>query len=417
MMKRQLAASNASSNQNADVARLVEECNRFAFRLYAQLAADAENNLFFSPSSMSLALAMTFAGANGETAREMAEVLGFSLPAERLHEAFRQLQAQTKTGGIDLRVANRLWGDSGYPFRDDFLQTTESCYQAGLERVDFRHATEASRQQINAWVEEQTSGKIAELIPSGVLDFRTRLVLTNAIYFLGSWENQFNAGATAEGPFYTAGREYRIVPMMRIKESFQYGEFNDLQVLELPYSSKMISMDADEPAGGDRAQNEVLSAGSDFSMCILLPRQSDGIDELDRQLAASGPSKWKALRDVEVEVTLPKFRLETSARMDDILMALGMKLAFSEIAADFSKMTDDPIGLFVSAVLHKAHVDVNEKGTEAAAASAVEMKLRGLPQDHSKMFHANHPFVFLIRDRGTGLVHFIGRVASLGRPV
>eukprot|EP00913_Durusdinium_trenchii_P023385 g21963.t1 len=397
----------------ADVARLVEECNRFACRLYRQLSGKSDDNLFFSPGSISLALAMTFAGAAGETADEMVDALGISLPAEQLHEAFRQLQEQTRTGEIELQIANRLWGHAGYPFLDSFLRTTERCYHAELKPVDFENAAEEARLEINAWVAEQTAGKITELIPPQFLEPDTRLILTNAIYFLGVWEQEFNEQATVEAPFHTAAGESQNVPMMRKIDTLRYGEFDRLQVLELPYRSEMSSLDvADSPDEHSAHAASASTAGSDFCMCILLPESADGITELEQQIASAGLSRWTTLHEVDVDVSLPRFRLEASFRVDEAMKSLGMKRAFSRADADFSKMTDDPVGLFIDAILHKAFVDVNEMGTEAAAATGVIMVERGLPPQQPKIFRADRPFVFLIRDRATGLVHFMGSVKS-----
>lgn len=193
-----------ASDRAADVAQVIDSSNRFAADLYSTLAGHESGDMFFSSNSVMLALAMTFAGANGETAREMADVLGFSLPSNRLHEAFRQLQASTRTGGVEIRMANRLWGQCGYHFLPEFLKTTEHCYAAKFAEVDFRGAVEEVRSQINEWVEKQTAGKIKDLLRAGMLDAMSRLVLTNAIYFLGSWEHEFFENATKDAPFWTA---------------------------------------------------------------------------------------------------------------------------------------------------------------------------------------------------------------------
>lgn len=384
-----------------DVSQLVDGCNQFACDLYSRLAASSDGDLFFSPSSVSAALAMTLAGAGGQTAREMIQALRFPLPDERLHEAFRHLQAGVETGGVELRIANRLWAQRGYHFLGDFLDTTGNCYGATLADVDFVARAELVRQQINGWVEEQTAGKITDLIQPGVLNELTRLVLTNAIYFWGSWEQAFETRATREAPFWTALDQSVNVPMMHHSSDFAYGEFPGLQVIELPYQSQAASATpSHERAGG-------------FVMWVLLPRQTDGLQAVEGQLTPAKLKEWTALRRTQVDLSLPRFRVEASFHLNEKLQELGMRQAFSMDDADFSKMTDDPPGLYIEAVLHKAFVDVNEEGTEAAAATAVVMFLRGGAPRPPKEFRADHPFVFLIADRRTGLIHFMGRATRL----
>jgi serpin B len=397
----------------ADLARVVDKTNHFALDLYAKLNEPA-GNLFFSPSSITLALAMTVAGARGETARQMAEAVRFALPPDQLHEAFRELQASTRTGSVDLRIANRLWGQRGYHFLPEFMEITEWCYGAKLADVDFRAAPEQAREEINRWIEQQTANKITNLISPGVLNEMTRLVLANAVYFLGAWESEFKEANTKTAPFWTTPSEQSPVSMMSQTGHFMFGEFDDLQVLELPYRSRAYEMrhvktkyyEGEQPV-------EIPGGGSDFSMCILLPRKIDGIKDIEARLSPATLQQWMKLRACRVEVQVPKFRVESAFSLSDALTSLGMKKAFVLGEADFSGMSDDPEGLFIGAVLHKAFVDVNEKGTEAAAATFVGMiggsSMRPEPP---KVFRADHPFLFLIRDRETQLIHFIGRVVN-----
>lgn len=401
------APQTAVKEPSGDMAEVVESCNHFAFDLHLKLAGKP-GNLFFSPSSISMALAMTLVGANEDTAEEMSEVLHSTLPDNRFHEGFWELQNATKTGGVELKLANRLWGQTGYSFLPEFLEATERCYGARLAEVDFRTAAEAARLQINAWVEEQTAEKIRDLIPPGVLTPLTRLVLTNAIYFKGLWEYEFDEAVTAEAPFWTAPGTDQSVQMMHLAEHLHYAEFEDLQVLEIPYRETQVEFRSTQDGHGEVV--EMPDSGSDLAMCILLPRRIDGLQKIESRLTAATFREWTTLRPCLVDASIPKFRIESGFFLNEALESLGMRLAFSVEEADFSRMSDDPEGLYIAAALHKAFVEVNEKGTEAAAATAEVMQVTGVAKP--KVFRADHPFLFLIRDRKTRLVHFIGRVVS-----
>lgn len=396
---------------SSDMAEVVESCNRFAFDLHSKLAGEP-GNIFFSPSSISTALAMTLAGASEDTAEEMAEVLHSTLPENRFHEGFWELRNAMKTGGVELKLANRLWGQAGYRFLPEFLEATERCYGARLAEVDFRNAVEEARLKINAWVEEQTAGKIKDLIPIGMLHPLTRLVLTNAIYFKGSWEFEFDKCKTTHEPFWTTPGTEQPVEMMNKMEYLQYGEFDDLQVVEMLYRSRIVELakTSDIENGGLLE----FPSGSDLVMCILLPRRIDGLQKIESRLTTATFREWTTLRTCEVVVSIPKFRIESGFVLNDTLKSLGMRQAFSVDEADFSRMSDDPEGLYIAAAIHKAFVEVNEKGTEAAAATGVAMAGGlGIPEpEQPKVFRADHPFLFLIRDRKTRLVHFIGRVVN-----
>ncbi len=369
---------------------VVKGNNQFALDLYKQLGEKEDGNLLFSPYSISTALAMTYAGARGETQDEMAKVLHFALPQRLLHPAFAAIIEDLndeKRKGYKLAVANRLWGQKGYSFRPNFLNTTRKYYGAELAQVDFAKAAEKARQTINKWVEEQTQDKIKDLIPEGVLDSLTRLVLTNAIYFKGDWETQFDKKATREADF-TATPDKKVkVPMMHQVAPFKYADLPSLQVLEMPY------------------------AGDDLSMVVLLPKKTDGLGDLEKSLDAKSLQEWTGgVRKRKVSVFLPKFKMTCKFRLKPVLASMGMPLAFDAGRADFSGMTGSK-DLYISAVIHKAFVDVNEEGTEAAAATAVVMTLRSAPRP-SPVFRADHPFLFLIRDNRTGSILFLGRVAE-----
>jgi serpin B len=372
-----------------DTSTLVRGNSAFAVDLYGTLRR-AEGNLFFSPYSISTALAMTYGGARANTAAQMAKALHLDLPAEQLHPAFSSLIAQVnKASGerCQLTVANALWGQQGYGFLDPFLQLLRQHYGADLTEVDFARATEAARKTINDWVARQTNDKIKDLIQPGVLGDLTRLVLTNAVYFKGDWERQFDKKATADAPFWLSSDTSVQAPMMNRTGDYGYFEAEQCQVLELPY------------------------AGGALSMVILLPKTKDGLAQLEAALTDQNLADWLThLRRGKVVVTLPRFKLTSQFELTAALKKLGITDAFSVPPADFSGMNGKQ-DLFVSAVVHKAYVDVNEEGTEAAAATGV-VGLTGMAPQEPAVFRADHPFVFLIRHNGSGSVLFIGRLAN-----
>jgi serpin B len=363
----------------------------FGLDLYGRLRA-AEGNLFCSPYSISTALAMTSAGARGATADEMAGALRFSLPPDRLHPAFgtlvREINAPGAKRASELFTANALWSQKGVPFEESFQQLARSTYGAGLQEVDFARATETARRTINAWVEQQTRDRIKDLLREGVLEPTTVLVLTNAIYFKGTWRNAFQKEATQPGDFsLDARRAVPGVPLMHQRDVYPYLDGGTLQVLELPYQ-------ADE-----------------LSMVILLPRQVDGLEEIERTLTGGRVNEWAAkMTRREVAVVIPRFKITRQFELGQPLMALGMKLAFSQRDADFSAMVKAR-RVFVSAVIHQAYVDVNEKGTEATAATA-GIFATSSARPPTPVFRADHPFFFLIRENRTGSVLFAGRVTN-----
>ena len=378
------AAQNAAPDDDLAV---VAGNTRFALDVYDQLREKNEN-IFFSPLSVSSALAMTYAGARGATADEMARALHFDAPAVRLHRAFGKLLADLDVPedapGCRLHIANALWAQQDYHFLPDFLALGREHYRAEPDTLDFAKATEQARQKINAWVAQRTADKIRDLIPPGVLDELTRLVLTNAVYFKGEWATQFDKQQTREAPFTLADGKEESAPLMNQTGEFGFLEQPDLQVLELPY------------------------AGGKLSMVILLPRQHDGLPALEKSLSADELARWiGGLAPRKVRVSLPRFKMTCAAELSEVLKKLGMQSAFDR-RADFSGM-DGTQMLYISAVLHKAFVDVNEEGTEAAAATGVVMKLKsGTPS--VPLFRADHPFLFLIRDVRSGSIVFMGRV-------
>ena len=370
---------------------LVQDNSSFAIDLYEKLRA-SDGNIFFSPYSISTALAMTYAGARGNTEEEMAKTLRFSLDQESLHPAFANIESRLnklqKAGNVKLSVANSLWPQQGYRLLDEYLSLVKKHYGVSITPVDYKHAREAARKMINKWVEDKTQDKIKDLIQPGVLDALTRLVLVNAIYFKGNWESQFKISRTKDAPFYVTPNKSVQAPIMSQKQKFRYAEIETLQVLELPY------------------------VGDELSMIVLLPRKADGLKQLESSLSVENLKRWKRrIGKREVLVFLPKFKMTSMFRLDKTLVSMGMVDAFNDSKANFAGMDGRPDWLYIGAVLHKAFVDVNEEGTEAAAATAVVMKLSGMPAP-PPTFRADHPFVFLIHENRTGNILFMGRVTD-----
>jgi len=371
-------------------ASLADGNNAFALDLYGGLKGQ-EGNLFFSPFSISTALAMTYGGARGETASQMAKVLCFASDEGRVHGAFKELldrlNAKQEKPAYELIVANALWGQKGFGFLDDFVGLVRTNYGAGFSELDFAAAAEAARQTINAWVEQQTKQKIRDLVKPGVLKESTRLVLTNAIYFKGKWSRPFGKGATAPMPFLAGGKKTNV-PMMHQQGKFRYGENTDLQILELPYE------------------------GGSLSMLVLLPKAVDGLPKLEASLTAEKLGQWTGnLRQADVFLYLPKFEMTLEFSLGRKLAEMGMADALNPGKADFSGMNGKR-DLFLSEVIHKAFVEVNEEGTEAAAATGAVMALTSVMVTDRVVFRADHPFLFLIRHNETGSILFMGRVAN-----
>jgi serpin B len=381
----------------SEQALLVEGNSAFAFELYQALRGK-EGNLFYSPYSISLALAMTYAGARGETAQQMADTLHFLLEQERLHPAFNWLDAELasrgegaagKDGeGFRLNIVNAIWGQKDYEFLSGFLDVLAENYGAGLRILDFITEPEASRLAINQWVSDQTEGRIKDLIPPGAIDALTRLVLTNAIYFNAAWKYPFDEDMTADGPFYLLDGGQVTVPMMKQTESFGYTEGAGYQAVELPYD------------------------GDELSMVILLPA-SGNFEAFEEDLQAQQVDAIiSGLQPTQLALTMPKFEFDSEFSLKDTLTDMGMPDAFSPGDTDFSGMTGNP-ELFISDVVHKAFVSVDEAGTEAAAATAVIAAGSAAPQPPVEVT-IDRPFIFLIRDIETGTIIFIGRVLNPG---
>jgi serpin B len=370
-----------------DVSAVVKGNNEFAFDLYGRLRG-REGNLFFSPESIATALGMAHAGARGDTADEMAKALHFPLDQGKLSAAHAALLRERNGGGrqrgYELSVVNALWGQRGHGFGADFLKLLRKDYGAGLQEVDFKGDAEGARRQINAWVEKQTRDKIKDVIGEGGLSTDSRLVLTNAIYFKGDWDSRFQKVLTRDGPFRLSAAEQVQVPMMHQTKKFGYFDGGSFQALEMPY------------------------VGKELAMVVLLPKEADGLAELEKSLTADALAGWTSrLAEENVQVALPRFKTSSAFSLKDTLSDMGMKRAFEE-SADFSGMGGQE-RLCLSAVVHKAYVDVNEEGTEAAAATAVGVHTVSW---EGYLFIADHPFVFLIRDTRDGGILFLGRVVN-----
>jgi serpin B len=379
----------------ADLAAVVDGDNAFAFDAYQQIKGD--KNVFFSPYSISLALAMTYAGASGDTAQQMASTLHYTLPQELLHPALNSLDIELSQRGqgakgkdeqgFRLNIVNAIWGQKGYTFLQDFLDTLAENYGAGIRTLDFINAPEPSRITINDWVSDQTEDRINDLIPPGAIDAMTRLVLTNAIYFNAAWQYPFEKDATIDGTFHLLNGSDVTVPMMHQTKSLTYAEGNDYQAVELPYDGRELSMVILLPQSG---QFTAFEGSLDYGK----------VDVIINSLASR-----------RVDLTMPKYEFTSQFSLNKTLSDMGMPVAFTA-DADFSGM-DGKRDLFISAVIHKAFVSVDEAGTEAAAATAIIMRLTSAPMPEQTInVTLDRPFIFLIRDIQTGAILFLGHVTN-----
>jgi serine protease inhibitor len=375
----------------ADVQTFAHASNQLGLEIFGRLGADG--NLAISPASIATALAMTYGGARGASASEMARTMHVSTsPDETLRVAgslVRDWNDESRTA-YELAVANRLFGERTYRFAPAFLTATRDELGAELEPVDFASAPEPARIGINTWVSDRTHARIPEILPSGSVDSDTRLVLVNAVYFHGSWRERFDEADTRDLPFHTASGEDAIVPTMTAMRE-GYGADDTVQVLELPY------------------------AGGEVSMMFVLPRAQDGLASVEAQLSADRVEAWHALVNggEPVAVHVPRFRIETDAMsLRPSLIELGMGSLFTS-GADLSGMSASGASeLFLSDVFHRVFVELNEEGTEAAAATAVVAQIESTAASEPTYFVADHPFLFFLRDQRTGAVLFAGRVVD-----
>uniref|UniRef100_A0A8C8SW11 Serpin family B member 1 n=1 Tax=Pelusios castaneus TaxID=367368 RepID=A0A8C8SW11_9SAUR len=367
----------------------------FALDLFRKLnETNPTGNIFFSPLSISSALAMVLLGAKGNTERQLLKTLHFD-DVEEVHSRFQTLTSDINRSGTSylLKLASRLYGEKTYSFLVEFLTKTQKLYGADLATVDFLCASDEARKQINQWVGEQTEGKIPNLLSEGSLNNLTRLVLVNAIYFKGNWAEKFKEVDTTEKPFRLNKNENKTVQMMYQKEKLPFGYISEqkCRVLELPYD------------------------GKELSMIILLPDDinddSTGLQQLEKQLTLEKLKAWtqtEKMHPIDVHVHLPKFKLEESYDLKSDLSGLGLLDIFDSGNADLSGMSGAR-DLFLSKIVHKSFIEVNEEGTEAAAATAGVVMFCMLMEED---FNADHPFLFFIRHNPTQSILFFGRFAS-----
>ena len=386
-----------------ELTAVVEGNTAFALNLYRAIAG-AGANMFYSPYSISMAMAMAYAGAGGETETQMRDTLGFYLTQNRLHPAFNALDLALESrtlgdgdGGFDMRIANSVWGQQDHPFLPTYLDTLAMNYGDEVREVDFRRQPEHARNQINKWVATETDDRIEDILSSDAITPLTRLVLANAVYFKAVWQLPFDERATSNQPFYALDGDERRVPMMRQTGSFGYAEGDGYQMVELPYY------------------------GGSMSMNVLLPdegRFGDFEDSLDSTFV---DDVLHDMEDKRIRLTMPKFKLEAGLDLADVLAKMGMPNAFNDRLAEFQRMNGlsclarDEACLLISEVAHKAFISVDETGTEAAAATTVVVGITKAvtPEDEVIDMTIDRPFIFLIRDRPTGSVLFLGRIVSL----
>jgi len=361
----------------------------FVFAFYSEIAKDSpESNLFFSPFGISTAFSMAYEGAAGNTASEMQQVFGFISDDQKRREAISDTLAKldSKNDMYKLQIANALWVKDGYQIKQDYLDTATTYYDSTVDNVDF--VTNDGVNKINRWTSEKTQGKIKDVLAPDSTDELTRMVITNAIYFKGKWGNQFNPGNTSDKLFWLDKDKSVTVPMMKSPaDMFDYYETKDLQAIKMYY------------------------VGGDISMIVLLPKDKNGLGSLEDSL---NMQKLDFIRDMmtrePLTIQMPKFEFETEYKLVDSLENLGIHDAFDKNNADFQGMTDEQV--YLDQAIHKAFVNVNEEGTEAAAITALVVRAQSGPPEPRHEFVADHPFVFIIQENNTGEILFIGRLAN-----
>jgi serpin B len=385
----------------ASIAAIVQGNNDFAVAMFHNLRAQP-GNLFFSPYSITAAVGMVHEGARGQTASEMRKVFGLSENELERQPAFAALHNRLNPTGaeFDLRVANSLWAQQGHPFLPAYVALLKSRFAASASNVDFAANTEAARQQINRWTADQTEQKIPELFQPGQLKSLTRLALVNAIYFKGKWFEEFDPGDTKDEDFFTTDGPVKV-PMMQLSEDFNYLATESYKALKMSYQFDFEEQQGSRPA-----------------MYVLLPKAQDGLDELEAKLdPALLTELFTKLSDYstdgEVEVFFPRFEFRARYGLNGPLAKLGMPTAFDERAADLTGMDGGAGGLYIGTAIHEAYVKVDEKGTEAAAATGMAVDAAAAPDAiEPRVFRADHPFLFLIRDDASGAILFLGRMAN-----
>jgi len=372
--------------------------NGFALALYERLR-HAPGNLCFSPFSIRTALGMTYAGARGATATEMGRALDLPPSDEALHALVRNMRQSLETGAGagEMSFANALWSQEGAPLQTDFASLVSRYYGAPVNLVDFRRDPDAVRGAINRWIADATRERIRELIPQGGIGPDARLILANAVFFEGAWDEPFDEDDTQDAPFHLEAGGTVDARLMYEQRSVWYFEDDDLQTVALPYR------------------------GHEFSMVLTLPKRRDGLADLEARLGAQTQDRSGRMEHRSVKLHVPRFTISWgTADVKDALSAMGMTTAFDQRRADFSgingRQPPDTEALFISSVFHRAFIEVDEEGTEAAAATAVEM-VRCLAMEPSRppaipVFRADHPFLFTIRHDASGATLFMGRVSD-----
>jgi len=383
-----LFSNNSWADDNEDLKVVSHGINKFGFDLYKNLKKEyKDQNLFYSPTSISIAFVMAYAGARGDTEKQMADVLHFTLPQERLHSAYSKLIEKLKSAkDYELSIANALWLQKDYKLLKEFLDTIGKYYKGGFCEVDYIKNHKDACEKINNWVSKETKGKIDNILKPEDITIDTRLVLTNAIYFKGKWLTEFDKQFTRDEDFYLINGEKTKVKMMYQKSRFHYYENNDFQLLEMPYK------------------------GNEVSMVIILPKTGK-LETVENNMNEKKLQEWlNSTTKREVKAYIPKFKFTLRYNLSEVLSNMGMKDAFSR-RANFSGINGN-YDLYIGKVIHQAFVEVNEEGTEAAAATALIMETKALIIEEPVVFKADHPFIFLIRDKETNSILFMGRVMN-----
>lgn len=381
---------------------LVEGNTDFALKLFAQVRS-GQSNIIFSPYGISCALGLLHAGARGQTAQQLARTATFPQSATNLpglfHELDTQLHRAASKGRTELTIANSVWTQAGYQYQRDFLDSVKANYHAVVSPVNFAEHPDQAIATINQWVDENTRHKIPVIMGPAEIDRSTRLALANVIYFKGIWAAVFHEGDTQPGEFFVSSNRTVTVPMMSQSGEFRYFSNTNLQCVVLPYRKGQFDMVLLLPRSGGRRH-----PSSDGSAA----RGTFTLEQLESALSDDNITAWlNVAQKTEIRVSIPKFRIQSGYLLNDLLAAMGMKDAFDSHHADFSGISSGTEPLFVNAVVHKAVIDVNEKGTEAAAATIGEVMSAGIPPEP---FVADHPFLFLVRETATGTILFMGRL-------
>lgn len=379
----------------SEVKNVTDASNQFALDYYAKLIGKDDGNIFFSPFSISAAFVMTYEGAKEQTAEQIRSVFYFPDNIDLIRKEYKAIfsEINKKNKGYELNSANALWAQQDYKFSREYFNNIEKYYDGKATNLDFVNNPEGSASTINEWVENQTKNKIKNLIDPSTINKLTRLMLTNAVYFKGEWVKKFDKKDTKEEDFKISENDIVKTPMMRFTDNdaiFNYGENDDLQILEMPYS------------------------GDDLSALFILPKNND-LSKLESKISNNNLLGWKKdMREQKVKIYIPRFKFETEYKMKEDLTDMGMATAFTN-SADFSGMTaSGKDELKIDEAIHKAYIDVYEEGTEAAAATVIVMEEKSAPPKETKIpvFRADHPFIFVIQHKNTGNILFIGRVVN-----